>query len=92
MNIICAAAKDLPCALGGYKRVLSQSEVDKREKFRRSAVYSTDLLKGHVITLEDILYKRPGSGIPQNYEKFIVGKTLLVDVKRDELVAFQDIG
>ena len=56
---------------------------------RRSLVYNNTLKKGHIITKQDLIPKRPGHGIsPKSYEK-IVGKTLLCDVEEDNLIKLE---
>jgi sialic acid synthase SpsE len=53
---------------------------------RRSIVYTRDLPKGHVLSEEDITFKRPGSGLSPRYWDDVLGKTINCDVKMDDLM------
>ncbi|AEB75790.1 N-acetylneuraminate synthase family protein [Clostridium botulinum] len=52
----------------------------------RSLVFKNDFKKGHIISQQDIDYKRPGKGIRPYQEEKIIGMHLNKDVKMDELV------
>lgn len=67
------------------KEVL-EVELPARENARRSLVYFDNYSKGMTIKEEMIVAKRPGTGIsPSKFEDFI-GKTLNVDVNKDEQI------
>ena len=87
---ICSGAKYIFDSLGGTKRILSQAEVEKKQKFRRSLVYSSNLPKNHIITKADLKGKRPGSGIPVENKEFYIGKKLTKRVLQDQLLINKD--
>jgi N-acetylneuraminate synthase len=62
----------------------------KRES-RRSIVLIKDIKKGEVITSDLITFKRPGIGISPALIDEVVGKTALVDIKKDSLIDFDMI-
>ena len=67
------------------KEVL-EVELPARENARRSLVYFDNYSKGLIVKEEMIVAKRPGTGIlPSKFEDFI-GKTLNVDVNKDEQI------
>lgn len=78
-------------ALGDSRRIVSQSELDQRQKMRRSIIAARDLTAGTRLTLEDLDFKRPGNGIPPDRARDIVGKTLLRDVEADRLIGESDL-
>jgi N-acetylneuraminate synthase len=78
---------EVHAALGTTQRVVSEAEIQKREKFRRSAVARRSLEAGHVIREQDITFKRPGTGIPPDQLGDLVGRTLARAVGEDELIA-----
>jgi len=86
LTAICSGTRAIEKSLGSYQRVVSQDELNKRAKFRRSIVVNKDLPKGHVIKESDLLYKRPGTGIPPNEIDVVLGRTLNNVVEKDTLL------
>jgi len=77
--------------LGGSVRTVSEAEMEKRKRFRRRIVVRRALPEGHVLTLDDIDFKRPGTGIhPNEYER-VVGKRLTRAVERDHELEWSDL-
>lgn len=58
-----------------------QIEKDTELAVRRSIAASKDLVIGHVITNNDIMWIRPGDGIAPGRENQIIGKVLKVDIQ-----------
>jgi len=77
-------------ALGSTQRTVGEAELQKRAKFRRSAVAARALPGGHVMTDRDMEFKRPGTGIPPSDARKIVGRRLKRDVTADEELAWGD--
>lgn len=90
LKVICTGAKNIFESLGGSRRIVSDSEVEKKQKFRRSIVYKSDLLKNHIITKDDLIGKRPGTGIPVENKDFYVGKKITKNVLKDQLLTDND--
>lgn len=87
---ICTGAENIYQALGDSKRIVNEDEKLKRSKFRRSIVYSDSFLKGHIITEDDLIGKRPGNGVPIQNKEFYVGRKLTKNVINDELLNPKD--
>ena len=62
-----------------------------RITFQKSIVASKDLEKGKMIEFGDLSFKKPGDGIPPRYYKEIIGKTLLSEVKKDQLIKKEEL-
>lgn len=77
-------------ALGGTERIVSDAEMGQRLKMRRSVIYSKDLKAGTRLSLEDLDFKRPGTGVHPESVGDVVGKTLVRDVEGDTLVSPED--
>lgn len=77
-------------ALGNKKRVVRQAEQEQKEKMRRSIILTKDLPAGHILTIDDLDAKRPGTGIPSEELDSLVGKTLVKDVQADILLTRED--
>lgn len=74
----------------GYKEP-SLSELKNKVIARKSIHLAKDLSAGHLLTADDLIMKRPGSGIsPMQVEK-IIGRELKQDLKADHLLIPEDM-
>jgi len=88
---IVSYVKDISLSLGSFKRVVSEDEIAKRTKLRRSIVLAKNMKKGDIINESDILYKRPGTHISPDKWQYVVGKRLNKDMNADELLKWEDL-
>ena len=60
----------------------------KKQKllFGRSLTLKNNLSKGHIITRDDLILKKPGTGIPIENLPDILGKRLRTDVKKNRIL------
>jgi sialic acid synthase SpsE len=58
---------------------------------RRSIVAAKPINKGCKIEREDLVFKRPGTGIPPDQYLDIIGKIAIRNIQPDELINFDDI-
>ncbi len=63
-----------------YSSVLSPM----KKLFGKSIVASRDLTSGEVINFADLAFKKPGDGISPEKYGYFVGKTLKLDIKKDQ--------
>ncbi len=91
MKVIVEESRNIARALGTYRRVVSQAEEEKKLKFRRSVVASEDFKRGHVLTENDLLYKRPGKSICPDEARYVIGRKLKRDLFTDDLVRWEDL-
>lgn len=78
-------------ALGSFERTISVAEQNKKSKFRRSIVLTRDMKEGELITEDDITFKRPGTHIRPDEEKYVIGRKISRDMKEDELLDWDDM-
>lgn len=90
LKIICEEGNKVYRTLGSSYKVLSEEEIEKREKFRRSATLNIDVLKGHVLEKNDIVYKRPGTGVRPCEIEYIIGRKFKEDTKKDKTLTLND--
>lgn len=83
LEIICKEGKNIFECLGNRYKVVSQDELEKREKFRKSATSARDIKEGEIITDQDIVYKRPGTGITPVEAKWLIGRKARQDISED---------
>lgn len=70
---------------------VSDVEIKQRENMRRSVVAARDLPSGYIITREDMIAKRPGTGISVSDIEKVVGRKLMRDVEADTLILWEDL-
>ena len=90
LRIICGEGSKVFRSLGSKYKILSEDEKEKRKKFRRSMVAKHDLESGHLLTKDDFVYKRPGTGISSDKAMFFIGKKLVKDIKKDKTIFESD--
>jgi len=87
---IVDGSKRISMALGS-SRILSTESQERKNEFRRSIVLTKNILKNHRIKIEDVTFKRPGTGFsPENLE-FIVGRAVNKDLKYDHILTIDDL-
>lgn len=72
------------------KRVLPCEEVPRREA-RRSLVLARSMKRGEVIREEDLIAKRPGTGISPKFTNIIIGRTVNYDLEEDTILTWNMI-
>ena len=91
MKTIVEQGKNIFKALGSNQRRVSDAEMEKRKKFRRSLVVRRALRKGAVITEEDLAAKRPGTGISPDEMSYVLGRQLASDLEQDQLIHWKHL-
>lgn len=69
------------------KTVLPCEEVPRREA-RRSLVLTRDIGAGEEIRPEDLMPKRPGTGIPPRFADIVAGRTARMDLAEDTILTW----
>lgn len=69
------------------KTTLSESAANMKQIFGRSVVASRDLVVGHVLTIEDLAFKKPGGGLSWDQLDLVLGKKLSKNVLMDDPVS-----
>ena len=84
MTQICTGVKEAHKMLGQWERRVTDDEMKKMKKFRRCIVSKQGIKAGNIIKAEDITFKRPGSGIRPDEEKYVVGRVAKIDILKDQ--------
>lgn len=77
--------------IGENKRVILPAEEMSRLNARRSIVANKKIKKNQVITINDLTWKRPGTGIPPNNINLIINKKAKVDISADSIITWDMI-
>lgn len=83
--------RELEVALGSQRRTFPEAARKGRLKVRRSAFSKRVLKQGETLKLEDIEFRRPGSGIPPDKLDWILGKALNKDIQEGLMIQWDDI-
>jgi len=78
-------ARDAAQMIGPLQKKVLRIEQDVRQVSRQSLCAARDLKAGQVLTADDLVIKRPGTGIPAAQWQQVVGKTLARDVAVNDL-------
>ena len=76
---------------GQYVKEVMPNEVESRKYARRSIVIKKDLNHGEIITMDNLDFKRPGTGISPMHLDTILGKKVNKNKKEDEILYWEDI-
>lgn len=72
--------------LGSFKVEALEDEDKARQNARRSLIAAKDLKKGHIITKEDLTFKRPAHGVSPKFIDDVIGKELAKDISDDDVI------
>jgi N-acetylneuraminate synthase len=91
LELICREGKNIFQSLGSSTRIVSEAEIAKRSKFRRRAVLTRAMKAGEVVTLSDLDFKRPGTGIHPNEYMFVLGRKVNKDLEAEAELEWGDL-
>jgi N-acetylneuraminate synthase len=91
LRIIVEEGNNIFTALGSNRRTVSDQEIEKRKKFRRSVVARRALQRGHLLAEADLNAKRPGTGISPDELPYVIGRKLARDIQIDEVIHWVDL-
>ena len=84
-------AKKMQISMNNKEKKLAPGENIDKSIMRRSIVASRIIEKNKIIERDDIVFKRPGTGIAQNKFNEIIGKVTVRTIKKDEQIKLSDI-
>ena len=77
-------------SMGDPIKRVQEEEKQMRAVSRKSLFFSKNLKKGHILLLEDLTLKRPGSGLYAKTIPDILGKKLISNIEADSMVNIKD--
>ncbi len=90
MKRLVEGAHNVGMAMGTYHRRLTEQEVIRRGWMRRGILVRKDLPAGHILTREDLVFKRPSGKIPAKDWKYVVGRKLKEAREADDVLGLED--
>lgn len=91
LQAIADGGKNIFAAMGSSVRTVSEAEVEKRQKFRRSLIARRKLERGHLLTEADFDAKRPGTGIAPDEIHYAIGRRLMTDVEAGHVIHWENL-
>lgn len=79
-------------SLGSTQRTVSDDEMRQRRRFRRRVVLRHAVAAGTRLSLDDLDFKRPGTGIDPDEYGYVVGRTTSRDLEADHELEWEDLG
>jgi N-acetylneuraminate synthase len=90
MSYLARESSNVFAALGSSVRSLSDAQQEKRKVFRRRMVAVRNVRKGEGLSMRDIDFKRPGTGIRPDEMEYVLGRRLSRDVSAEEELDWKD--
>lgn len=75
--------------LGSEEKTVLDCEQIPRREARRSLVLTRDMKAGEIIRKEDIMPKRPGTGISPIYTDIVIGRAVKTNLKEDTILTWE---
>lgn len=90
MSALVRGVRNLETSLGNSRLGPDGCEAVGRATFRLSCVARTDFPAGHVLHRDDVIYMRPGTGLPPAAHEWIVGARLAAPVSHGHIFTPED--
>jgi N,N'-diacetyllegionaminate synthase len=83
--------RNVEIALGSGIKLPSESETKNIMIARKSIHLVKDIKAGHILSLNDVMAKRPGNGLSPLFINEIVGSIVKYDLSKDAMLSLKDI-
>lgn len=80
--------KWIDTVLGSSEKTVLECEMIPRREARRSLVLTRDMKAGEIIQMEDLMPKRPGTGISPRYADIVIGRAVKQDLAEDTVLTW----
>lgn len=74
--------------LGNPEKTVLECELIPRREARRSLVLTRDMKAGEIIKAEDMMPKRPGTGIAPRFADIVIGRAVKMDLAEDTILTW----
>jgi len=82
--------RNVEMAMGSGTKMPADSEIKNIAAARRSIHIASDLPTGHILAVEDLIMKRPGTGISPMLIDSVIGKKLRKSMSADSMLNLED--
>jgi sialic acid synthase SpsE len=91
LKIYTQKIKAISMTLGSNKKQFLNSEIKSRKYARRSLVINKAVQKGHKLTKNDLICKRPATGVNPMFINAVLGKKVTKDLKYDTILNWKHL-
>ncbi len=88
---LVSECRDIQLALGSKERMVLPEEYAQRANMRRSVIAVRDISEGEILRREDLAVKRPGTGMPPERLKDLVGRKVKHSIEADTVINETDL-
>jgi N,N'-diacetyllegionaminate synthase len=88
---LVASVRRVEATLGSAAKTFSAAEDDIRRMARKSIVAARDIAAGSLISIDDIVFKRPGTGLSPLLRDTVVGRRAARDLLANRVIHSGDI-
>lgn len=81
--------KWIDTVLGSPEKTVLECEQIPRREARRSLVLTRDMKAGEIIQKEDLMPKRPGTGIAPRFADIVIGRAVKQDLAEDTILTWE---
>lgn len=92
MRRLVAGIREAELALGSGLKEPSSKEAENLPNMRRSLTATQNIQAGSVLTLENVTFKRPGTGINGRMATEAIGRTARCDISADTRITLDMLG
>ena len=89
MTELIKAVRELEQALGDGVKRPSATELEMRSETRKSTIARVNIRRGAAIKEDQIIVKRPGTGIPPSLAHLVPGRRAKEDIGEDEVITWE---
>jgi len=89
---LVAKIRRVEVAIGDGVKRPQPSEIPTAAVARRSIVSARDIKTGETISENDLIMKRPGTGLAPKYISWVTGRKAAIDIAADTLISLTDLG
>ena len=91
LKLMVKSIRNIEKALGDGVKKPNKSEELIKKVVRRRVIIARDLEKGHILTEEDLEYKRANNGIEVEFYENVLGKKLVYSKSKADILEWRDI-
>jgi len=91
LEAMVTAIRNVERAMGDGIKKPTKSENDLKKIVRRSLVTANEIKAGNTISPDDIIIKRPGTGISAKFKDKVVGMKSGSDISVDSVIKWEDL-
>jgi N-acetylneuraminate synthase len=92
MTALVQGIREMEKMMGDGVKRPAPTEWNMRLETRKSVIARRDIPSDHIISADDIIIKRPGTGVPPKHGEVLIGKRAKQPIKADEVITWQKVG